>query len=112
MVVIKKKNLLAANNQKLTRAQRLHCWETEENLRTQANVMNSTVSQYTHIHVDLLMSCKKSTSLEKPPLSKPVLDVVESMGFELMTPVQVAAIPLLLSREDVSAESVTGSEKH
>uniref|UniRef100_A0A1B0BKJ9 ATP-dependent RNA helicase n=1 Tax=Glossina palpalis gambiensis TaxID=67801 RepID=A0A1B0BKJ9_9MUSC len=57
------------------------------------------------------MSRKKWTSLEKPPLSKPVLDVVESMGFELMTPVQAAAIPLLLSRKDVSAEAVTGSGK-
>uniref|UniRef100_A0A1B0BH30 RNA helicase n=1 Tax=Glossina palpalis gambiensis TaxID=67801 RepID=A0A1B0BH30_9MUSC len=59
----------------------------------------------------LLMSCKKWTSLEKPPLSRPVLDVVESMGFELMTPVQATAIPLLLSRKDVSAEAITGSEK-
>uniref|UniRef100_A0A1A9UNF7 ATP-dependent RNA helicase n=1 Tax=Glossina austeni TaxID=7395 RepID=A0A1A9UNF7_GLOAU len=57
------------------------------------------------------MSRKKWTSLEKPPLSRPVLDVIESMGFELMTPVQAAAIPLLLSRKDVSAEAVTGSGK-
>ncbi|XP_037893523.1 probable ATP-dependent RNA helicase DDX55 homolog [Glossina fuscipes] len=57
------------------------------------------------------MSRKKWTSLEKPPLSKPVLEVVESMGFEFMTPVQAAAIPLLLSRKDVSAEAVTGSGK-
>uniref|UniRef100_A0A1B0A5N3 ATP-dependent RNA helicase n=1 Tax=Glossina pallidipes TaxID=7398 RepID=A0A1B0A5N3_GLOPL len=57
------------------------------------------------------MSRKKWTSLEKPALSRPVLDVVESMGFELMTPVQAAAIPLLLSRKDVSAEAVTGSGK-
>uniref|UniRef100_A0A1B0BQM6 DEAD/DEAH-box helicase domain-containing protein n=1 Tax=Glossina palpalis gambiensis TaxID=67801 RepID=A0A1B0BQM6_9MUSC len=34
----------------------------------------------------LLMSCMKWTSLKKPPLSRPELDVVESMGFELMTP--------------------------
>uniref|UniRef100_A0A1A9WGS6 ATP-dependent RNA helicase n=1 Tax=Glossina brevipalpis TaxID=37001 RepID=A0A1A9WGS6_9MUSC len=54
---------------------------------------------------------KKWTVLDKPPLSGPVLDVIESMGFELMTPVQAAAIPLLLSRKDVSAEAVTGSGK-
>ncbi|KAI9576365.1 hypothetical protein GQX74_009419 [Glossina fuscipes] len=41
------------------------------------------------------MSCKKWTSLKKPPLSRPELDVVES----------AAAIPLLLSRKDVSAEA-------
>uniref|UniRef100_A0A1B0BXM2 ATP-dependent RNA helicase n=1 Tax=Glossina palpalis gambiensis TaxID=67801 RepID=A0A1B0BXM2_9MUSC len=57
------------------------------------------------------MSRKKRTSLEKPPLSMPALDVVESIGFELMTPVQAAAIPLLLSSKDVFAEAVTGSGK-
>ncbi|KAL9929371.1 probable ATP-dependent RNA helicase DDX55 homolog [Glossina fuscipes] len=55
------------------------------------------------------MSRKKWTTLEKPPLSSLVLDVVESMGFELMTPVQAAAILSLLSRKDVSAKAVTGS---
>ncbi|GBP02529.1 Probable ATP-dependent RNA helicase DDX55 homolog [Eumeta japonica] len=33
------------------------------------------------------------------------------MGFSLMTPVQTAAIPLLLARKDVSTEAVTGSGK-
>ncbi|KAL9874352.1 probable ATP-dependent RNA helicase DDX55 homolog [Glossina fuscipes] len=58
------------------------------------------------------MSRKKWSSLQKPPLSRPVLGVVESMGFELMTPVQASAVPLLMSCKDVSAEAVTGSEKH
>ncbi|XP_017092153.2 probable ATP-dependent RNA helicase DDX55 homolog [Drosophila bipectinata] len=57
------------------------------------------------------MSRKKWTSLDKPPLSEPVLQVVESFGFQQMTPVQTAAIPLLLARKDVSAEAVTGSGK-
>ncbi|XP_034112992.1 probable ATP-dependent RNA helicase DDX55 homolog [Drosophila albomicans] len=57
------------------------------------------------------MSRKTWNSLDKPPLSEPVLEVVQSFGFELMTPVQTAAIPLLLARKDVSAEAVTGSGK-
>ncbi|KAH8326117.1 hypothetical protein KR067_001985 [Drosophila pandora] len=57
------------------------------------------------------MSRKKWTSLDKPPLSEPVLQVVQSFGFQQMTPVQTAAIPLLLARKDVSAEAVTGSGK-
>lgn len=35
------------------------------------------------------MSRKKWSSLDKPPLSEPVLEVIEDMGFDLMTPVQV-----------------------
>uniref|UniRef100_A0A1I8QD21 ATP-dependent RNA helicase n=1 Tax=Stomoxys calcitrans TaxID=35570 RepID=A0A1I8QD21_STOCA len=57
------------------------------------------------------MSRKKWTSLDKPPLSEPVLEVIQDMNFELMTPVQTATIPLLLARKDVSAEAVTGSGK-
>ncbi|XP_073823632.1 probable ATP-dependent RNA helicase DDX55 homolog [Musca autumnalis] len=57
------------------------------------------------------MSRKKWTSLDKPPLSEPVLEVIRDMKFELMTPVQTATIPLLLARKDVSAEAVTGSGK-
>ncbi|KAH8278460.1 hypothetical protein KR018_003590 [Drosophila ironensis] len=57
------------------------------------------------------MSRKKWSSLDKPPLSQPVLEVVQSFGFQQMTPVQTAAIPLLLARKDVSAEAVTGSGK-
>ncbi|XP_023166968.2 probable ATP-dependent RNA helicase DDX55 homolog [Drosophila hydei] len=57
------------------------------------------------------MSRKTWRSLDKPPLSQPVLEVLQEFGFKLMTPVQTAAIPLLLARKDVSAEAVTGSGK-
>ncbi|TDG43174.1 hypothetical protein AWZ03_010408 [Drosophila navojoa] len=57
------------------------------------------------------MSRKTWKSLDKPPLSQPVLEVLEGFGFDLMTPVQTASIPLLLARKDVSAEAVTGSGK-
>lgn len=39
------------------------------------------------------------------------LDVLESLGFTQMTPVQASAIPLFLSHKDVVAEAVTGSGK-
>ena len=39
------------------------------------------------------------------------LDVIASLGFEQMTPVQSSAIPLFLSHKDVVAEAVTGSGK-
>lgn len=67
----------------------------------------------TTLHVCLFtkMSRKTWSSLDKPPISKPVLEVIEAMGFQMMTPVQTAAIPLLLARKDVSAEAVTGSGK-
>ena len=46
-----------------------------------------------------------------PPLSEWVLDAVSSMGFNRMTPVQAAAIPLFMSHKDVVVEAVTGSGK-
>lgn len=54
---------------------------------------------------------KKWSALEKPPLSAPVLKVIDSMGFQMMTPVQTATIPLLLNYKDVAADAVTGSGK-
>lgn len=45
------------------------------------------------------------------PLSQHVLDVIKIFGFEKMTPVQSATIPLLMSCKDVAAEAVTGSGK-
>ncbi|XP_053659098.1 probable ATP-dependent RNA helicase DDX55 homolog [Anopheles marshallii] len=45
------------------------------------------------------------------PLSAPVLKVIDGLGFEKMTPVQAATIPLLLGYKDVAAEAVTGSGK-
>lgn len=46
-----------------------------------------------------------------PSLSAPVLEVIEGLGFDKMTPVQAATIPLLMSYKDVAAEAVTGSGK-
>ncbi|KAI8319547.1 DEAD-domain-containing protein [Martensiomyces pterosporus] len=47
----------------------------------------------------------------QPPLSKPILDTVSSMGFENMTPVQEAAIPVFIKNRDVVVEAATGSGK-
>lgn len=45
------------------------------------------------------------------PLNPHILDVIKGFGFEKMTPVQSATIPLLMSCKDVAAEAVTGSGK-
>ena len=57
-------------------------------------------------------------STVRPPLSEWMyvrnshrLDVVASMEYTQMTPVQAASIPLFLSHKDVVAEAVTGSGK-
>jgi len=44
-------------------------------------------------------------------LSKAVLETIDSLNFQKMTPVQSAAIPLFLDRKDVAVEAVTGSGK-
>ncbi|CAB3365352.1 Hypothetical predicted protein [Cloeon dipterum] len=44
-------------------------------------------------------------------LSPPILKHLEELDFKKMTPVQAAAIPLLLKNKDVAAEAVTGSGK-
>ncbi len=54
---------------------------------------------------------KLSWSELAKPLNKDVLDVINGFGFEKMTPVQSATIPLLMSCKDVAAEAVTGSGK-
>lgn len=46
-----------------------------------------------------------------PSLSEWLLEATASMGFEKMTPVQAAAIPLLLGYKDLVVEAVTGSGK-
>ena len=46
-----------------------------------------------------------------PKLSKPVLEAIDALGFESMTPVQSAAIPVFLSHKDVLAQACTGSGK-
>ncbi|XP_071789913.1 ATP-dependent RNA helicase DDX55-like [Asterias amurensis] len=44
-------------------------------------------------------------------LSKSTHETLERLGFDLMTPVQAAAIPLFMKNKDVAAEAVTGSGK-
>ena len=39
------------------------------------------------------------------------LDVIQSLGFPQMTPVQASTIPLFLKNKDVVVEAVTGSGK-
>ncbi|KAJ2228122.1 ATP-dependent rRNA helicase spb4 [Coemansia sp. RSA 485] len=47
----------------------------------------------------------------QPKLSHPILEAVSSLGFENMTPVQEAAIPVFLQNSDVIVEAATGSGK-
>ncbi|CAG9791162.1 unnamed protein product [Diatraea saccharalis] len=47
----------------------------------------------------------------RPALSEPVLNCIKKQGFNKMTPIQAAVIPLILSSKDVVAEAVTGSGK-
>lgn len=44
-------------------------------------------------------------------LSPGVLRALQDLGFNRMTPVQSATIPLFMSNKDVAAEAVTGSGK-
>ncbi|GBN92199.1 ATP-dependent RNA helicase DDX55, partial [Araneus ventricosus] len=44
-------------------------------------------------------------------LSPGVLAAIQDLGFESLTPVQAACIPLFLSKKDVIVEAVTGSGK-
>jgi ATP-dependent RNA helicase DDX55/SPB4 len=46
-----------------------------------------------------------------PPLAEWILDYLSSSGFERMTPVQAAVLPLFSSSKDVVVEAVTGSGK-
>ncbi|PFX23889.1 ATP-dependent RNA helicase DDX55 [Stylophora pistillata] len=46
-----------------------------------------------------------------PSLSNSVLDIMDKFGFQKMTPVQAATIPLFMSNKDVAVEAVTGSGK-
>ncbi|XP_020609844.1 ATP-dependent RNA helicase DDX55-like [Orbicella faveolata] len=45
----------------------------------------------------------------KPSLSHSILNVMEKLGFQTMTPVQTAAIPLFMSNKDVAVEAVSSS---
>ncbi|RFU30610.1 hypothetical protein B7463_g5741, partial [Scytalidium lignicola] len=46
-----------------------------------------------------------------PPLAEWILDAISAMGFDKMTPVQAATIPLFIGNKDVVVEAVTGSGK-
>ncbi|KAF7531019.1 hypothetical protein G7054_g9260 [Neopestalotiopsis clavispora] len=46
-----------------------------------------------------------------PPLAEWILDYLSSSGFERMTPVQAAVLPLFSASKDVVVEAVTGSGK-
>ena len=49
-------------------------------------------------------SAAGSFAAADPALSEETLDVVDSLGFKMMTPVQNASIPLLLTNKDVCVE--------
>ncbi|KAJ1951423.1 ATP-dependent rRNA helicase spb4 [Linderina macrospora] len=53
----------------------------------------------------------KSWDTVQPALSQPILDAVSSYGFDYMTPVQEATIPVFLQNRDVVVEAATGSGK-
>ncbi|KAJ2724607.1 ATP-dependent rRNA helicase spb4 [Coemansia sp. Benny D115] len=53
----------------------------------------------------------RAWSTVKPALSDNILEAVSSMGFENMTPVQEATIPVFLQNNDVIVEAATGSGK-
>ncbi|KNC73101.1 hypothetical protein SARC_14341, partial [Sphaeroforma arctica JP610] len=46
-----------------------------------------------------------------PHISDATLDIVHALGFERMSPVQAAVIPLFTTNKDVIVEAVTGSGK-
>lgn len=60
-----------------------------------------------------VVSSSNSNSFESivPPLSSGILDYVKAKGFNTLTPVQAATIPLFLTNKDVAVQAVTGSGK-
>lgn len=52
-----------------------------------------------------------STSFSSLALPTPLLHTLEHLGFEQMTPVQAAALPVILTGNDLIAQSRTGSGK-
>ncbi|EGG20180.1 putative RNA helicase [Cavenderia fasciculata] len=50
-------------------------------------------------------------STVRPTISDHVLGIIKKLGFDTMTPVQSATIPLFLSNKDVLVEACTGSGK-
>ena len=59
-----------------------------------------------------MMAAQSGWDSVDPPLSARCLKVIrDSFGFDKMTPVQAASIPLLLSHKDLAVEACTGSGK-
>lgn len=50
-------------------------------------------------------------NFSKLPLSKEMLDNLDSLGYAKMTPIQAEALPLILDNKDVIAQAKTGSGK-
>lgn len=60
--------------------------------------------------MDVPISDRSWDALE-PPLSRCCLEVLKTLEFDFMTPVQSAAIPYFMKNKDVAVEAVTGSGK-
>jgi len=56
------------------------------------------------------VSNKKWDQLD-PPLSEKILEVLQILDYEFMTPVQGATIPHFMNNKDVAVEAITGSGK-
>lgn len=53
----------------------------------------------------------KKNSFKNYPFSPEILENLESLGFDTMTPIQEAALPLILDGHDLIAQAKTGSGK-
>ena len=62
-------------------------------------------------YLSLLMSKAKTFDSLESQLNEGILQTIHDLGFETMTPVQSAVIPLFLSNKDVNVEACTGSGK-
>ncbi|KAJ6634707.1 putative ATP-dependent RNA helicase DDX55 like [Pseudolycoriella hygida] len=80
--------------------------EKEDTLELLKQLYNT----YSDLFQDLTRLIVGSTPSTKP-LNQHVLEVIRGFGFDKMTPVQSATIPLLMSCKDVASEAVTGSGK-
>ncbi|SDR69570.1 ATP-dependent RNA helicase DbpA [Halopseudomonas xinjiangensis] len=52
-----------------------------------------------------------ATDFSSLPLSSPMLETLDHLGYRQMTPIQAESLPLILGGEDVIAQSRTGSGK-